>query len=180
LLPAGPGAIRREEVQIVPTYETLFITLPNLSEDEERTVVASLSQVVSDANGTMVAMDRMGRRRLAYPIKKFEDGVYTRFLYDADTSVPRELERRLRISDKVLRQITVRLTEEWAKAAKEQVIRDAEARAEAEAAQAAAAAAGEPFAGDERDIPEDAARAEGDFDEEGEGTEDDTVSDNGR
>lgn len=164
----------------MPTYETLFITLPNLSEDEERTVVAGLSQVVSDANGTMVAVDRMGRRRLAYPIKKFEDGVYTRFLYDADTTVPRELERRLRISDKVLRQITVRLTEDWAKAAKEQVIRDAEARAEAEAAQAAAAAAGEPFPGDEPDTPEEGDRAEGDFEADGEGIEDDTAAENGR
>lgn len=125
----------------MPTYETIFITLPTLSEDEERTVVAPLSQLIAD-RGTMAANERIGRRRLAYPIKKFEDGVYTRFLYDADPSLPKELERRLRISDKVLRQLTVRLEEDWAVAAKEQAVRDALAREEAEVARLAAEAAG--------------------------------------
>jgi small subunit ribosomal protein S6 len=128
-------------VRFVPTYETIFITLPTLSEDEERTVVAPLSQLIAD-RGTMAANERIGRRRLAYPIKKFEDGVYTRFLYDADPSLPKELERRLRISDKVLRQLTVRLEEDWAVAAKEQAVRDALAREEAEVARLAAEAAG--------------------------------------
>ena len=126
----------------MPTYETLFITLPTLSEEEERAAVAPLAQVVAE-RGTMVANERIGRRRLAYVIKKCEDGVYTRFLYDADEALPRELERRLRISDKVLRHLTVRLEEDWAVAAKEQAVRDAEARAAAEAARAAAEAAGE-------------------------------------
>jgi len=130
----------------VPTYETLFITLPTLSEDEERASIAPLAQIVSE-RGVMVADERIGRRRLAYPIKKFEDGVYTRFLYDADEALPRELERRLRISDKVLRHMTIRLEEDWAVAAKEQAVRDAEARVEAEAARAAAEAAGEVLAG---------------------------------
>ena len=52
----------------MPTYETLFITLPTLSEDEERIVVAPLAQVVTE-RGMMVANARVGRRRLAYPIK---------------------------------------------------------------------------------------------------------------
>ncbi len=128
----------------MPTYETLFIALPNLTEEEEKTAVAGLAQVVTDMGGVWTVNERMGRRRLAYPIKKYEDGIYVRFLYDASEKVPRELERRLRISDKVLRHMTVRLEEDWAIAAKEQAIRDAAARAEAEAARAAAAAAGEP------------------------------------
>src|SRR5262245_56746752 len=90
----------------------------------------------------MFTTDRMGRRRLAYPIQKFEDGVYTRFLYDSGSDVPRELERRMRISDKVLRHLTVQLEREWAVGAKEQVVKDAQARAEAEARRAAAEAEG--------------------------------------
>jgi small subunit ribosomal protein S6 len=129
-------------VRFVPTYETIFITLPTLSEEDEHSAVAPLAQIVTE-RGSMVANERIGRRRLAYPIKKFEDGVYTRFLYDADEALPRELERRLRISDKVLRHLTVRLEEDWAVAAKEQAVRDAEARAQAEAARIAAEAAGE-------------------------------------
>jgi small subunit ribosomal protein S6 len=125
------------------TYETVFITLPTLTDDEERAAIAGLAQVVTDGGGTLVTNDRMGRRRLAYPIKKFEDGVYTRLLYDSSTAVPKELERRLRISDKVLRHMTIRLEADWAVFSKEQAVRDAQARAEAEAARLAAEAAGE-------------------------------------
>jgi small subunit ribosomal protein S6 len=113
------------------TYETLFITSPTLTEDVERTTVDSLSQVVTDGGGTMVANERMGRRRLAYPIQKHTDGVYVRFLYDSEAAVPKELERRIRLSDNVLRVLTVRLDQKWAVAAKEQAVRDAQARAEA-------------------------------------------------
>ena len=122
---------------MVRTYETVFITLPTLTDDEDRGVVDALAAVVSDGGGVFTANDRMGRRRLAYPIKKFEDGVYTRFLFDAEPGVPKELDRRLRISDKVIRHMTVRLEPDWAVAAKEQAVRDAQARADAEAARAA-------------------------------------------
>ena len=119
------------------TYETLFITNPTLSDDEEKAAVDTLAQVVSDHGGTFAVRERLGRRRLAYPIKKFEDGVYTRFLYDSEPEVPKELDRRLRINDKVIRHMTVYMDPEWAQASKEQAIRDAAARAEAEAAREA-------------------------------------------
>jgi small subunit ribosomal protein S6 len=127
-------------VQPVTTYETVFITIPSLTEQEEADLVGSLAQVVTDDGGDMVANERMGRRRLAYPIRKFEDGVYTRFLYDSSAEAPKELDRRIRLSDKVLRHLTVRLEPDWAVAAKEQAVRDAKAREEAAKAAAAAAA----------------------------------------
>lgn len=114
------------------TYETLFITPPTLTEQEEQETVEGLLRIVSDGGGSLVANERMGRRRLAYPIAKHSDGVYVRFLYDAQPAVPQELERRVRISDRVLRSLTVRLEPNWAVAAKEQAVRDAEARLEAE------------------------------------------------
>ena len=119
------------------TYETVFITLPTLTDDEERIAVDALAAIVADGGGVFTTKDRMGRRRLAYPIKKFEDGVYTRFLYDADGAVPKELDRRLRISDKVIRHMTVSMELDWAAAAKVQAVKDAEAKAAAEAAIAA-------------------------------------------
>jgi len=121
----------------VPTYETIFITPPNLAEEDERAAVESLAQVVTTGGGKLVVQDRMGRRRLAYPINKFEDGVYVRFLYDAETGVPKELERRFRLSDNVLRYLTVHLDPEWAEYEKQEAVREARRRAEAEAAEAA-------------------------------------------
>ena len=69
LLPAGPGAERREEV-LVPTYETIFITTPGLTAEDESATIDTLSQVITDGGGSITVADRMGRRRLAYPIKK--------------------------------------------------------------------------------------------------------------
>lgn len=125
------------------TYETVFITVPTLSDEEERGIVGGFAQIVTDGGGVMTANDRMGRRRLAYSINKFDDGVYTRFLYDSQPAVPKELERRIRISDKVIRYLTVRLEPDWAVAAKEQAVRDAQARADAEEAARQAAILGE-------------------------------------
>ena len=139
------------------TYETVFITLPSLTEQEEADLVAALAQVVSDDGGTMATNDRMGRRRLAYPIRKFEDGVYTRFLYDSSPAVPKELDRRIRLSDKILRHMTVRLEPDWAVAAKEQAVRDAAARVEA--ARLAAIAAAEAAEAEARKEAEAAAAA---------------------
>ena len=115
------------------TYETVFITVPSLTDQEESDLVGSLAQVVLDDGGSIVANDRMGRRRLGYPIRKFDDGVYTRFLYDAEKEVPKELERRIRLSDNVLRCLTVVLEKDWAVAAKQQAERDAQRRIEAAA-----------------------------------------------
>jgi small subunit ribosomal protein S6 len=117
------------------TYETIFITRPTLTEDEEKSTVEVLAQIVTGGGGTFAANDRMGRRRLAYPILKQTDGVYVRFLYDSGPEVPKELERRCRLSDDVLRAMTVRLEPNWAVAAKEQAVRDEEARVEAERAE---------------------------------------------
>ena len=114
------------------TYETIFITKPTLTEDEEKSTVESMLQIVTGGGGEVVASDRMGRRRLAYPILKQTDGVYMRFLYDSAAAVPKELERRMRLSDEVLRAMTVRLEPNWAVAAKEQAVRDEAARIEAE------------------------------------------------
>ena len=117
----------------MPTYETLFITPPTLSDEDERSTVSTFATIVTEGGGAFTVNERMGRRRLAYPIRKFEDGVYTRFLYDCDIEVPKELERRIRLSDNVLRSLTVRLEDDWAAAAKVQAVKDAERRAEQEA-----------------------------------------------
>jgi len=114
------------------TYETIFITRPTLTEDEEKSTVESMLQIVTGGGGEVTANDRMGRRRLAYPILKQTDGVYVRFLYDSEPAVPKELERRMRLSDDVLRAMTIRLEPNWAAAAKVQAVRDEETRIENE------------------------------------------------
>lgn len=157
------------------TYETIIITVPTLTEEEERSLVGGFAQLVTDGGGNLVANERMGRRRLAYSIKKCDDGVYTRFLYDSEPAVPKELERRVRLSDRVLRYLTVCLEQEWAVFAKEQAVRDAAARAEADAAREAAALAG---AAAETEPAEDEDEGEGEaISDEGEDQDDENGGD---
>lgn len=151
------------------TYETLFITVPDLTEDDEKSTVEVLSKIVTDGAGTFHANERLGRKRLGYPIRKFEEGVYTRFLYDSEKDVPQELERRIKLSDKILRSLTVRLEVEWADHAKKQAVIDAERRVEAaeraaaeaveRAAAEKAAALAAAAAGDAAAAPADTADA---------------------
>lgn len=137
----------------MPTYETIFITRPNLTDEDEGAVVSTVEGLISEGGGSIVYQDRMGRRRLAYPIQKFEDGTYYRFLYEAATTIPQEIERRNRLSDRVMRSMTVRLDKHESVRAREQAVLDAQRReedarkaaerAEQEAQEAAAAAAAE-------------------------------------
>jgi small subunit ribosomal protein S6 len=117
-------------VQILKTYESIIITTPELQESDEKTLIDGMVSIITEREGTLHINDRMGRRRLAYPIRKSEDGVYTRLLYDSGSDAPQEMERRLRLSDKVLRVMTVNLEKIWAEDAKKDAVRIIEERAE--------------------------------------------------
>ncbi len=91
------------------TYETLFITTPTLSEDDERATVETLSEIVTGGGGPMVANERMGRRRLAYPIKGHRKGTYWITYFRIDGSQLSDLERRCQINDLFLRHLFLKV-----------------------------------------------------------------------
>jgi small subunit ribosomal protein S6 len=192
LAPGESGAQRREEALVLTTYETIIITTPEMPEDDEKALIESMISIVTERDGKLHINDRMGRRRMAYPIKKLDDGVYTRLLYESGSDAPQEMERRLRISDKVLRVMTVHLEKEWAKDAKEgavqliadreeaarRAVEEAEAavrKAEEDAAAAVAAAAAAEAAGPEE--TEDGANASETADDAAPETADDAATD---
>jgi small subunit ribosomal protein S6 len=90
-------------------YETIIIANPTASDEDLNTTVAHLEQVIADGGGTLIRTDRWGKRRLAYPVRKCEDGNYTLFFHESPAAVVRELERRIRIDDKLIKFITVRV-----------------------------------------------------------------------
>ena len=91
-------------------YETIIIAVPTLSDEELDQVTALLEEVITSGGGTLLRTDRWGKRRLAYRVGKHDDGIYTLFFYEGPASIVRELERRVRIDDRLLRFMTVHVT----------------------------------------------------------------------
>ena len=88
-------------------YETGFIMAPNLSEEDAETFISQMAEIVAQKNGRMIKKDIWGKRRLAYPIKKFQEGLYVFFHYEGGGDISQELERRFKQSEAVIRFLTV-------------------------------------------------------------------------
>lgn len=112
------------------SYETLYAVNGNLPEEEVKAVVEKFTALVSE-NGTLVKVDEWGKRRLAYPIDKVNEGYYVMTAYTANPDFPAEFERLLGIHDAIMRAMTVRV-EKIATPAADAVAPAAEAPADAE------------------------------------------------
>ena len=88
-------------------YETGFVLSPTLSEEETAQFVQQMAEVVAQKKGRLVKQDIWGKRRLAFPIKRFQEGVYVFFTYEGAGDISAELERRFKQTDTVIRFMTV-------------------------------------------------------------------------
>lgn len=105
------------------TYEVVIISAPNTAEDELTKLTTQLGQVVTDKGGKITKIDSWGRRKLAYRIEKFDEGIYTILYIESTGSEIAELERRLRVSDVVFRYLSVRTDEDLKRAEKMKALR---------------------------------------------------------
>jgi small subunit ribosomal protein S6 len=107
------------------SYEIMFIVRPDIEEAEIDTIVETFSGYVTQGGGAVKQTEKMGRRRLAYTVRKFNDGFYVLLIVDSPASLIAEVERRLRVSEQVIKFITVRTDEEEKRVAKIKKHRDA-------------------------------------------------------
>ena len=99
-------------------YEVVFIVDTDTSEDESTRLIEGFQRIVTDLGGTVTKTELMGRRTLAYKIGRKTDGNYVLFEIEGTGREIAELERRMRVSDQVLRYITVRVDEDRRRAEK--------------------------------------------------------------
>jgi small subunit ribosomal protein S6 len=104
-------------------YEVMFIVRPDMAEEDLDKLIAGLDQTVTNGGGKLRSTEKLGRRKLAYTVRKFNDGNYVLLTIDADGVLIAELERRLRVSEPVIKFITVRMDEEEKRLAKVRAIR---------------------------------------------------------
>ena len=89
------------------TYEVLFILSPQVAEEESTALIGEFKKVAESTGAKLANEEAWGRRRLAYPIQKFNEGNYHLFVFESDASLS-ELDRRMRNSDRILRHMIVR------------------------------------------------------------------------
>ena len=88
-------------------YETTFILEPGLDEVRVNEEVERVSGWIKDLGGELIEVQRWGKRRLAYEIERKRDGIYTLVLYQGPGTLVKEIERRLRLNEQVMRVLTV-------------------------------------------------------------------------
>ena len=95
-------------------YETIFIVQPDLADEDIKILTAKVQDVIANNKGDFKRLEDWGARKLAYPINKFSRGRYYYLRFDGDAGLIAELERRLRLDDKVIRYQSVKLEKEIA------------------------------------------------------------------
>ena len=109
------------------TYEVMYIVNPDTPAETIGKLNEAVGKLIEKEGGTVVRMDDIGIRRLAYPIQKKEDGYYVLFEIDGSGQEIAELERRMRVNDMIMRYITVRVDEDRKAATKRREKREARA-----------------------------------------------------
>ena len=122
------------------TYELMFIVRPDMQEEDQNKLISTLEAAIASSGGTVKKMERMGKRRLAYTVRGFHDGTYLLMVVEGSGGLVHELERRLRVTETVIKFLTVRVDEEQKRLEKVKKLRDARKKASAAPAAAAEAA----------------------------------------
>lgn len=122
-------------------YEIIFVLRTDVPEEDVDKVIAQMQSVVSSTGGEIEKVEKMGRRHLAYAIERQREGYYVLFVLNGAGDTVKEFERRLKVTDAVIKFLTVRVDEELKRAEKMKALR---ARQEAHRARRKTAAAAPP------------------------------------
>ena len=94
------------------SYETMYVVRPDLSEERVNQVVDKYVQFITERGATGIKIQNRGKRRLAYEIQNFQDGIYIQMNYNSDGQHIKLMERDMRLSEEVIRYLNLKLTTE--------------------------------------------------------------------
>ena len=92
-------------------YEMMYILRPDLTEDKVSATAKKYEEFLTERGATDLQIQIRGRRRMAYEIQRFQDGIYIQMNYKADGTQVKPLERDMRLSEEVIRYLTLKLKE---------------------------------------------------------------------
>lgn len=93
-------------------YELVYVVSPDATDDQVTDLHTQVDAIVQRMGGTIEKTENWGRRRLAYEIGRHKEGTYVLELINGSGELLKEIDRRLKVSDLVIRQLTVRIDEE--------------------------------------------------------------------
>jgi small subunit ribosomal protein S6 len=120
----------------------MFIVRPDVLEEDLDNLIAQFEGIVTSTGGKVQKADKWGRRRLAYEVKRCREGQYILFVVECEPATVREFERRLKVTDAVIKFLTVRVDEVLKRLAKVKKKRELRAARRRKPAPAAAATPG--------------------------------------
>ncbi len=94
-------------------YETLILISPDLTNEENSSIIESLEGIIKDRGGEVITVDDWGIKELAYEVKKHTRGRYVRLEYALPPTEITELERRMRINEDIFKYLTVKLSDKY-------------------------------------------------------------------
>ena len=104
-------------------YEIIFIVRPDVTEEDVDKLIAQMEGVVAGAGGKLEKVEKLGRRRLAYRVRKQREGFYVLFRLQGSGDTVKEFERRLKVIDTVIKYLSVRIDEDLERAEKFKALR---------------------------------------------------------
>ena len=105
-------------------YEALYVIQPEAAEDEVQTVVQGVESLVAEDGGTIVRLDVWGKRRLAYHVTGFQEGIYVLTRFESSVGLPRKLEDHFKLNESVIRYLIVHFDEKTLRLELEQARRN--------------------------------------------------------
>jgi small subunit ribosomal protein S6 len=93
-------------------YETVFIADPTYTDGEVDELIKGYEQLVTSTDGKVLKVEKWGKRRLAYSIRHQEEGIYVLMTLECPATLVKELDRRLRMNERIVRHMAVRVESE--------------------------------------------------------------------
>ena len=90
-------------------YETIVVGVPTLTEEEFEEILTSLQSTIREGKGTVLKCEPWGKRKLAYRVQKFDEGYYALLFYESPPAVVHEVERRIRMNERLVKFLTVKV-----------------------------------------------------------------------
>ncbi len=89
-------------------YESIIIVTPKAEDQEIKTIIEKIKEIINTNNGSITKVEELGKRKFAYEIQKYKEGYYVLFEFEADSSVISKIERYYRITEDIIKFLTVK------------------------------------------------------------------------